>query len=270
MVDLFDTTAWDEAGLGAGDLVHLETPVNPTGCSFSIREFAEKAHARGAYLSVDSTFGPPGLQRPFSLGADIIHHSGTKYIGGHSDLLLGVLVTRNDTKGQDQIKELFTERQYLGSTPGNLETWLGFRSLKTLQVRLRQQSRTAEELVRWLQVEGKDGDRDLISRVVSHCEHSSLQADESGWLKEQMPEGFGSVFALYAKSPEMAGRIAASLNLFVHATSLGEVESLIEWRKISDSLVDPRLLRVSIGLEHIDDLKEDFRQAFRSIAESTS
>ena len=90
-VDLHaDDATWDAAGLGKGDLVHLETPLNPTGEAFSIAKYAERAHARGAYLSVDATFAPPGLQDPFRWGADVVMHSGTKYIGGHSDMLCGI------------------------------------------------------------------------------------------------------------------------------------------------------------------------------------
>lgn len=91
LADLHDEASWDQLGLGKGDVVHLETPLNPYGEVYSIQAFAEKAHKRGAYLTVDSTFGPPGLEDPLALGADIVMHSGTKYLGGHSDMLCGVL-----------------------------------------------------------------------------------------------------------------------------------------------------------------------------------
>lgn len=132
--------------LGAGDVILLETPVNPLGVAFNIEEFAAKAHARGAYLIVDSTFAPPGLQDPFLWGADIVMHSGSKYFGGHSDLLCGVLATKRD----DWAKQLFEDRIALGNVIGNLESWLGNRSLRTLDVRVQRASQNSAKLISWL------------------------------------------------------------------------------------------------------------------------
>ncbi|KAF4978678.1 hypothetical protein F66182_17337, partial [Fusarium sp. NRRL 66182] len=107
--------------LQAGDVILLETPLNPDGTAFDIEHYAQKAHSRGAFLIVDSTFGPPGLQDPFEFGADIIMHSGSKYFGGHSDLLCGVLAT----KRKDWFEQLFAQRLHLGNNMGSLESWLG-------------------------------------------------------------------------------------------------------------------------------------------------
>ena len=145
-VDLRNEQEWDAAGLGEGDIVHVETPLNPTGEAYNLAEFAEKAHKRGAYLTVDATFGPPGLQDPFLWGADVIMHSGTKYVGGHSDMLCGVLVVRRD----DWWKQLYVDRIFLGSVMGSFEGWLGVRSLRTLELRVQRQSKNTEALVRWL------------------------------------------------------------------------------------------------------------------------
>jgi len=265
----------DASALEAGDVVHLETPLNPTGEALSIRHYAEKAHARGAFLLVDSTFAPPPLQNPFALGADIVMHSGTKYIGGHSDMLCGVLATRNG----EWVKGLADDRAVLGSVMGGLEGWLGVRSLRTVGVRVERQSRSAERLVRWLQAfltGGDDGvgvteeeevDAGAVRGVLGRVQHASLQVGDIKWLKEQMPGGFGPVFAIWMKNEGLARRLPSKLELFHHATSLGGVESLIEWRTMSDTTVDTRLLRVSVGLEDWEDLRDDLRRGFRALWE---
>lgn len=254
-----------EEGLGEGDVVHLETPVNPTGEAFNISTYAEKAHSRGAYLLVDATFGPPGLQDPFQWGADVVMHSGTKYLGGHSDMLCGVLATNHP----GWINGLKDERTYLGSVMGSLESWLGVRSLRTLEVRVGRQSESAEKLVGWLDELARDGNGngEGLGRVVERVRHASLQIDDFGWLKKQMPNGFGPVFAVTMRSERLARRLPSKLELFHHATSLGGVESLIEWRAMSDKSVDTRLLRVSVGLEHFEDLKIDLLRGFKALLE---
>ena len=251
--------------LHEGDVIHLETPVNPTGEARDIASFAGKAAARGAFLVVDATFGPPGLQDPFVWGADVVMHSGTKYLGGHSDLLMGVLAVKR-MKWMEGLKE---ERVFLGSVMGSLEGWLGVRSLRTLEVRVRRQSESAEKLVGWLNNcvagQGDQEDVDMVQGCVAKVQHASLQNNDMKWLKKQMPDGFGPVFAIWTKDESLARRLPAELNLFSHATSLGGVESLIEWRAMSDSSVDRRLLRVSVGLEGWIDLRDDLRIAFRKL-----
>ncbi|EEQ91565.1 hypothetical protein RJZ56_007696 [Blastomyces dermatitidis] len=253
--------------LEVGDVILLETPVNPLGTAFNIEEYAKKAHERGAYLIVDSTFAPPGLQDPFLWGADIVMHSGTKYLGGHSDLLCGVLATKN----AEWVKRLFEDRAAMGSVLGNLEGWLGVRSLRTLEVRVQRASQSCAELVSWLHGASKkrntpqtEDDEDIFVRaVVEKIYHASLQKDEP-WLQRQMPNGFGPVFSIVLRTPYFARRLPSKLKLFHHATSLGGVESLIEWRAMSDPRVDRGLLRISVGLENWVDLKNDLLQAFIS------
>ena len=269
-VDLHaDDATWDAAGLGKGDLVHLETPLNPTGEAFSIAKYAERAHARGAYLSVDATFAPPGLQDPFRWGADVVMHSGTKYIGGHSDMLCGILAVKKGEEGLKRAKTLRAERIFLGAVLGSLEGWLGVRSLRTLDLRVQRQSSSADKLVRWLQDsldgKGEGKEAEVVKRVVSKISHASLQTADYGWLKQQMPNGFGPVFSIYMKTPQLARTLPSKLRLFHHATSLGGVESLIEWRRMSDAEVDERLLRVSVGVESWEDLKGDLLGAFESL-----
>ncbi|OCK83968.1 cystathionine gamma-synthase-like protein [Lepidopterella palustris CBS 459.81] len=271
-VDLHaDDAAWDAACLGPGDLVHLETPLNPTGEAYSIQHYAKRAHARGALLSVDATFGPPGLQDPFKWGTDVVMHSGTKYIGGHSDLLCGILAVKPGPEGAKMATGLRAERVYLGSVMGGLEGWLGVRSLRTLELRVGRQSKNADALVGWLdgcltgKDEGEEGE--LVKALVGKVVHASLQKEDMAWLSKQMPNGFGPVFSIWMKDPRYARTLPSKLALFHHATSLGGVESLIEWRRMSDTGVDERLLRVSVGVEDWNDLRADLVEGFRRLAE---
>lgn len=241
----------------------METPINPTGEAYCIKEYAEKAHRRGAWLLVDATFGPPGLQDPFEWGADIVMHSGTKYIGGHSDMLCGVLAT----KKEDWLESLRDERTYLGSVMGSLEGWLGVRSLRTLEVRVSRQSSNCAHLVQWLDSLARSNDEGGIAEAVEKVHHASLQHSDMDWLKKQMPNGFGPVFAITMKSEALARRLPSKVELFHHATSLGGVESLIEWRAMSDKTVDPRLVRVSVGLESWEDLRVDLERGFKALQE---
>lgn len=262
-VDLFDEASWDAAGLGNGDIVHVETPLNPTGEAYDLSYFAEKAHRRGAYLTVDATFGPPGLQDPFLHGCDVVMHSGTKYIGGHSDMLCGVLAVKRG----DWWRGMWLERLHLGSVMGSFEGWLGLRSMRTLELRVQRQSQSATALVTWLDraLKGDGEDSVAVMSVVKKVQHASLQTNDMHWLKKQMPNGFGPVFALWMKTPEMAKRLPSKLHLFHHATSLGGVESLIEWRRMSDENIDQRVLRVSVGVESWEDLQRDLLQGFGEV-----
>ncbi|KAL8936212.1 MAG: hypothetical protein Q9211_004293 [Gyalolechia sp. 1 TL-2023] len=253
--------------LSSGDVIHLETPLNPTGEAYNIKAYAEKAHSRGAILLVDATFGPPGLQDPFEWGADIVMHSGTKYLGGHSDMLSGVLATKNN----EWLAGLRKEREILGSVMGSMEAWLGVRSLRTLDLRIKRQSENASKLVQWLNIcsntDGEDEEAALVKAVVRSIQHASLQHEDLHWLKEQMPNGFSPVFAFTVKEEWMARQLPSLLSLFHHATSLGAVESLIEWRSMSDERVDRRLLRVSVGIEDWEDLRADLLEAFRNLVD---
>ncbi|KAL2823267.1 pyridoxal phosphate-dependent transferase [Aspergillus cavernicola] len=254
--------------LGGGDVIVLETPVNPLGTAFSIKEYSEKAHSRGAYLIVDSTFAPPSLQDPFLWGADIVMHSGSKYFGGHSDLLCGVLAT----KRKDWQKKLFEDRLALGNTMGNMESWLGLRSLRTLEIRVQRASESSGKLVAWLHkaintpTPDPTSDEHLIQTILQNIHHASLQ--DKPWLQQQMPNGFGPVFSIILHNKDFARMLPSKLALFQHATSLGGVESLIEWRALSDARVDRKLLRISVGLENWEDLKNDLLHGFKSLVES--
>lgn len=255
----------DPAELDPGDVIHVETPLNPTGEARNLQYYADRAHKAGAYLTVDATFAPPPLQDPFAVGADVVMHSGTKYIGGHSDMLCGVLTV---APTHDWAKELRQERLVLGSVMGSLEGWLGLRSLRTLELRVTRQSQTATALVAWLSAQLKDPST-VVGRLVEKLHHASLQpeaAEQGSWLQDQMKGGFGPVFAIVMKDMDVAKRLPSKLRLFHHATSLGGIESLIEWRAMTDPRVDQRLLRVSVGVESFEDLKADVSQALGSLS----
>ncbi|KAJ6515992.1 Cys/Met metabolism PLP-dependent enzyme-domain-containing protein [Mycena sanguinolenta] len=251
----------------SGDLCWLETPLNPTGESRDIQYYADKVHKVGGKLFIDSTFAPPPLQYPFKHGADCILHSATKYFGGHSDMLSGVLVVR--TKEEWDI--LQSDRTYMGNTMGTLESWLLLRSLRTFHLRLPRQSTTATALVEWLQKialtpvgQSFDG---IPGGVVTKVWHSSLQGKDARGFdpKTQMTGGWNATFSIQLSEPHYAAWFPHSLEYFTAATSLGGVESLVEYRASWDPTSDPRAVRISIGVEDLEDLKADIRQALNQV-----
>ncbi|KAG7097068.1 hypothetical protein E1B28_004455 [Marasmius oreades] len=253
-----------------GDLCWLETPINPTGESRDIKYYADKIHRVGGKLVVDSTFAPPPLQYPFKFGADCVLHSATKYFGGHSDLLAGVLIVKTD----EEWSTLMHDRTYMGMVMGSLEAWLLLRSLRTLHLRVPRQSETATALVQWLQSvvketsSGKAYDG-VPAGVISQVHHSSLQQPDARGFhpKTQMEGGYGATFAIILSDIVYAKRLPGQTKYFVPATSLGGVESLIEYRARADPQENPLLVRVSVGVEDLEELKEDLRQALQKVAE---
>ncbi|EST05468.1 Cys/Met metabolism, pyridoxal phosphate-dependent enzyme [Kalmanozyma brasiliensis GHG001] len=265
-----DPTSTGKGGL----LVWVETPLNPSGEARDLSKYVRLAQAVNAPVVVDSTFAPPPLQDPFTQGADMVMHSGTKYFGGHSDLLCGVLAVK-DKKSWDG---LWSDRTYLGSTLGSMESYLLLRSLRTLTVRVAKQSATATELAKWLHSltlpDGPVEEEDEAwgkGKVVGRTTHSSLQPrtpepgskeDPSFDPSTQMPGGHAPTFAFRTTNPAYATWIPHLTEYFTPATSLGGVESLLEHRVKSDAKEDPRVVRVSVGLEDVGDLKADLRGAF--------
>lgn len=246
----FSLSEEDLEKLDIGDVLHLETPVNPESLCYDIQYYADKAHAKGAFLLVDSTFAP--LQDPFAFGADMVMHSATKYFGGHSDLLSGLLLT----KSEEVKAHLFLDRVYLGSNIASLEAALLIRSLKSFELRVRQQSQSATKLVAYL-----NDNKEKFPKLTK-IYHSSLQKDS--FVEKQVNGVHSPTFAIEVESEDFAKRFPSRLKYFYHATSLGGAESLIEWRCMSDATAPRTLLRVSIGLEDVDDLVEDFEQALTS------
>ncbi|KZT24433.1 cystathionine gamma-synthase [Neolentinus lepideus HHB14362 ss-1] len=250
-----------------GDLCWLETPLNPTGEARDIQFYADKIHAVGGHIVVDSTFAPPPLQYPFKWGADCVMHSGTKYFGGHSDLLCGVLVV----KTAEEWEKLWNDRTFMGNMMGSLESWLLLRSLRTLHLRVPKQSNTATGLAQWLNKaaavpKGQSFDG-VPGGVIEKVWHSSLQrADKRGFEpSKQLEGGWNATFAIFMTNPEHATQLPHLVKYFIPATSLGGVDSLMEQRVQSDPGADPRLIRISVGVEELEDLKDDLRKAFQEL-----
>jgi cystathionine gamma-synthase len=233
-----------DAPLGRGDLVWVETPRNPTCEVEDVAAHAARAHAAGAALVVDSTFATPVLQTPLALGADLVMHSTTKFIAGHSDALGGVLVARDAAIAA----ALRAARAISGAVPGALEAWLALRGVRTLALRVRAATETATKLAAYL--DGK------VERVW----HLSLASHPSSALAARQMRGPGAILSIELASEAAARALPKELRLFRDATSLGGVESLIEWRRKHDPEAPPTLLRISVGLEDPDDLLADLAQ----------
>ncbi|OAX41723.1 cystathionine gamma-synthase [Rhizopogon vinicolor AM-OR11-026] len=250
-----------------GDLCWLESPLNPIGESRNIKYYADKIHAVGGKLLIDSTFGPPPLQYPFKWGADCVLHSGTKYFGGHSDLLCGIVIVRTEA----ECKELWYDRCYMGNMMGSLESWLLLRSLRTMHLRIPRQSASGTEIAQWLSKavipEGQEYDG-IPGGVITKVWHSSLQeTDARGFNPStQMEGGFNACFSILLSKIEYAEKLPHSLEYFVPATSLGGVESLVQQRMQSDPKQNGHLVRLSIGVEEVGDLKDDLRRALVQIS----
>jgi cystathionine gamma-synthase len=234
-------------------LLWFETPSNPLLRVADIAALVELARARGTRVGVDNTFASPVLQQPLALGADLVMHSTTKYLGGHSDVLGGILVARDDGP------ELAALRDYQGTAggvPSPFDCWLVLRSLATLPLRVRAQAASALQVAEFLRAHPR------VERV-----HYAGLADHPGHAiaARQMCGGFGGVLSLEVPGGrERAMAVAAAARLFTRATSLGGVESLIEHRQSVEgpqSQTPAGLLRLSIGLEHVDDLIADLEQA---------
>ena len=235
------------------DLIWIETPANPSWAIVDIAKAADIAHAVGATLAVDSTCAPPCTTRPLELGADIVMHSATKYLNGHSDVLAGVLVT---AKADARWEEIGTIHNETGAVPGGFETWLLLRGLRTLFVRFAHQSETALALAKALR---KDTRIEAVHYpgLPGHPGHATA--------KRQMSGGYGGMISIrLAGGYDAARRFAASTKVFIQATSLGRVESLVEHRKPiegADSPVPDNLVRLSVGLEAQADLLADIEAA---------
>ncbi|HET6439150.1 MAG TPA: PLP-dependent transferase [Anaeromyxobacter sp.] len=236
-----------EASLATGDLVWLETPRNPTAEVLDVEEHAARAHRAGAALVVDSTFATPVLLRPLELGAELTMHSASKFLSGHSDALAGALVARDPAVAE----QLLRARTVAGGVPGALETWLVLRGMRTLPLRVRRQSETAGRLAAWLA--GK------VERVW----HPSLPGHPGYEIARRQMRGPGAVLSFELAGEEAARALPKRLRLIREATSLGGVETLIDWRRRHDPWAPPGLLRLSVGLEEFEDLAADLEQALR-------
>jgi cystathionine gamma-synthase len=253
LLESFESQGIERIGLNhelaSGDLVWLETPKNP-GCELEdIALLAARAHVAGAVLAVDSTLATPVLQTPLTLGADIVMHSSTKFLAGHSDALGGVVVVRDPATAAT----LRREREISGAIPGAIETWLTLRSLRTLVIRVCRQSETARAVATWL------------SENVRRVSYPGLPSHPQYELACRQMRAGGGLIAFELPSQTEARGLVESLTLFRRVVSLGSVESLIDWRHEFDPLCPATLLRASIGLEAAGDLIADLRDGIASI-----
>ncbi|MEM8683940.1 MAG: PLP-dependent aspartate aminotransferase family protein [Pseudomonadota bacterium] len=244
-----------EAAVRPGEtrLVWIETPCNPTWDIIDIQHAAEVAHAAGAGLAVDSTVATPVLTQPLALGADIVMHSATKYLNGHSDVLAGALATRSDDDLWRRIRQLRAE---LGALPGSVDAWLLQRGMRTLFLRVRQSSASAMTIAQHFE-NHSSVERVAYPGLESHPGHAIA--------KQQMQGGYSGMLSLLVKGDESdALAVVNRCRVFIPATSLGSVESLIEHRYTiegPDSPIPKNLIRLSIGAESVDDLIGDLEQA---------
>ena len=246
------------AAVRDADLVWLETPSNPQLDIVDIAEVAAAAAAAGALVAVDNTFATPLLQAPLQLGADFVVHSATKFIGGHSDLLLGAVVCR---RPEDHAR-LVRRREVAGATPGALECFLALRGARTLALRLRHAQDSAGELARRLAAHPAVG-RVRYPGLPEHPNHASAA--------RQM-RGFGAVLSFEVADADTADAVCAHVQVIAHATSVGGVESTIERRaKLpGQDHVPAGLVRLSVGCEHVEDVWADIAAALDAAAHPSS
>jgi cystathionine beta-lyase/cystathionine gamma-synthase len=264
-VDTTDHDAVEDAMQANTELVWVETPTNPLMNVNDISALSDIAHDYEALCAVDNTFATPYLQRPLDHGADVVCHSLTKYLGGHSDLVAGALVTDD----ADLDEEFGFYQNSVGATPSPFDCFLVLRGTKSLGVRMDRHCENASELATWLD----DHDR------VEHVFYPGLESHPQHDLAAEQMDDFGGMlsFELDA-SLEEASEFTTETEVFTLAESLGGVESLIEQpaamthaaipkeKRLEAGLTDP-LIRASIGIENVDDLKADLQQAFDAVFE---
>ncbi len=238
---------------GTTKLVWIETPCNPTWDITDIAASAEVAHAAGAKLAVDSTVATPILTRPIEHGADIVMHSATKYLNGHSDVVAGALVFKNADEDYDAAR---FQRVHGGAVLGPFEAWLLLRGMRTLHLRVARACESALRIAAHFE-HHPAVEQVLYPGLESHPGHAVA--------RRQMSGGYGGILSLLIKGDQDAARgVAVRTRLFRTATSLGGVESLIEHRATVEgpgSPIPPNLLRLSIGIEAVEDLIADLEQA---------
>ena len=241
-------------------MVWIETPTNPLMSIVDLRAVTEAAHAAGAFVVVDNTFATPYLQRPLELGADVVVHSTTKYLGGHSDVVGGFAGT-NDPSIAERLAFL---QNSLGAIPGPLDSWLVLRGLKTLAIRMRQHSANAQRIAEHLE----------IHPAVERVRYPGLESHPQHGLARSQMDGFGGMISFdVAGSGQDALDVVRSTSIWQLAESLGGVESLIEHpgvmthASLSESpySIPENLIRLSVGIESVDDLLADLDGALARV-----
>jgi cystathionine beta-lyase/cystathionine gamma-synthase len=258
-VDGSDLNAVEKAMTNRTRMVWVESPTNPLLKLVDINAVSKLAHARQALLVADNTFMSPYFQRPLSLGADIVVHSATKYLGGHSDVIGGTLVLNRD----DLFERLAFLQNAVGGVPGPMDAWLVLRGLKTLAIRMREHDRNARLVAAFLSEHPK------VARVF----YPGLPKNPQRELAQRQMSGFGGMISFEVKGGlEPARRVVERTQLFTLAESLGGVESLIELPAVMTHASIPAetrrahgvadgLVRISVGIEDVADLISDLDQA---------
>ena len=239
---------------GLTKIVWVETPSNPTCTITDIAGVVDIAHAAGARVVVDGTLATPVLSRPLELGADLVMHSATKQLNGHSDVLAGALVTAADHDMWAAIKH---DRACRGAVLGPFETWLLLRGMRTLFLRVAKASENAQRIAEELAAQ-QHVIKVMYPGLVDHPGHDVAIA--------QMHGGFGPLVSFRVANEHVAKRVVAAMRLFRNATSLGGVESLVEHRAPVEGLGTPvpsDLIRLSLGIEDVGDLVADLKQALQ-------
>jgi len=241
-------------------LIWIETPTNPTLRIVDLKAVAAAARARGALTAVDNTFATPWIQRPLELGCDIVVHSATKFLNGHSDMIGGVVVVKDPALAE---RMAFLQNA-VGAVGSPFDSFLALRGLKTLPLRMRQCSENAMTIARWLE-KHKKVERVLYPGLPSHPQHELARA--------QMQNGFSGIISFFIKGGlEAARRALERCEIFAIAESLGGVESLVDHPGIMTHAsvpadkraalgIDDSLIRLSVGIEDVEDLLADLEQA---------
>ena len=256
-IELYENSSLDDLAAKARarkpKLIWIETPANPTWDVTDIAGASAIAREAGASLAVDSTAATPMLTRPLDLGADIVMHSATKYLNGHSDVIAGALATRADSEYWQRIRYV---RGGGGAVLGPFEAWLLLRGMRTLHIRVATACANAMAIARRFEGHARLS-HVLYPGLASHPGHAVAS--------KQMSGGYGGMISLRLKAGEQASKdFTGRLRVFKRATSLGSVESLVEHRASVEgpgTLCPPDLVRLSIGIEHVDDLIGDLESA---------
>ena len=257
-VDLNDQEALEAAYQENTKVVYAETPSNPTLTVVDLAATAKSAHAHGALLFADNTFMTPLYQKPLSLGADLVIHSATNFLSGHSDILAGLVVTKDDALGD----AVYFIQNTMGATLSIGDCWLLLRGLKTLKVRLQTETESTTKIAQWLQQQP----------AVKAVNYPGLKDDSNYAIQSKQALSGGAVLSFNIGSEDNVRTLVQHLQLPIFSVSLGAVETILSYpctmshaelspEEQQASGVTPGLLRLSVGLEDFDDLKQDFAQA---------
>jgi cystathionine beta-lyase/cystathionine gamma-synthase len=238
--------------------IFIETPTNPLLKIADIAAIADAAKQKGLLTIIDNTFMTPVLQRPLELGADIVIHSGTKYLGGHNDLLAGLIVAKDEALAE----KIGFLQNGAGAVLAPFDSWLLIRGLKTLGLRIERQEQNAQRLAEWLD------DHPLVSKVY----YPGLPNHPGHFTVRKQASGYGAMVSFLVKKQHLVEQVLRRIKIFSFAESLGGVESLITFPAVQTHAdippetrarlgIDDCLLRISVGVEDIDDLISDLAQA---------